>query len=223
MKTGDTQNKPEDWPAWIRHQLIRRGIRDERVLTVFAKTPRSRFVPAGLRVLGNEDAPIPIGGQQTVSQPYIIALSLQALQLTGSERVLDLGTGSGFQAALLSQLAAEVHTIEIRSRLHSAARIALERFGADNIHLHFGDGSLGLPEYAPYDAIVVGSRASKVPASLTRQLAVGGRLVIPVGEEESQNLLLIEKHADDQLTRKIIERVRFVPLMGIDGSGRVPD
>ena len=221
------RNKPraagQEWPLWIRRQLVSRGIRDERILRGFAEVSRARFVSAGFRSLAREDAPIPIGARQTVSQPYIIALSLEALALKGTEKVLDVGTGSGFQAVLLSRLAREVYTIEVRSKLHTAAKLAIEALGIGNIQMRFGDGSLGWPKAAPFDAIVVGSRAAQVPQALVDQLTPGGRMVIPVGGDGGQSLLLIEKAADGSLKKKVLERVLFVPLVGAQGNGTMPD
>ncbi len=209
-------------PRWIEHQLVRRGIRDERVLDAFARVPREAFVPAEFRARALVDAPIPIGCRQTVSQPYVIALSLEALALQGTETVLDVGTGSGYQAVLLSHLAAEVYTIEVYQRLYTTARLVIERLAKAPVHTRCGDGSLGWPEAAPFDAIVAGACARKPPPSLVQQLAPGGRLVLPLGSEDAQGLYLITRRPDGTVDKTLLERVLFVPLVGREGSGFLP-
>jgi protein-L-isoaspartate(D-aspartate) O-methyltransferase len=209
-------------PRWIVQQLVRRGITDERVLDAMARVPREAFVPAELRRRALSDAPLPIGCRQTVSQPFVIALSLQALELRGGERVLDVGTGSGYQAVLLSLLAGEVYTIEVHQRLYTNARIAIDRFARAPVHTRLGDGSLGWPEAAPFDAIVVGAYAPRLPAALLEQLAPGGRLVLPLGSEYSQLLYRIARRADGGLDKRLLERVLFVPLVGKQGTGFLP-
>ena len=210
------------WPAWIEHQLVRRGITDQHVLQAFSEMSRAPFVPRRFRGMAQADAPIRLGHQQTVSQPYIVALSLQALELKGDERVLDVGTGSGFQAVLLSRLAKAVYTVEIVSALHMNARLPIERYQQAPVYMKLGDGSLGWPENAPFDAIVVGSRAPKMPEPLVRQLVPNGRMVIPIGGESGQSLYRIKKLEDGTLERKILERVLFVPLTGKEGTGSFP-
>jgi protein-L-isoaspartate(D-aspartate) O-methyltransferase len=208
------------WPGWIEQQLVRRGISDGRVLAAFAAVPREAFVPAEHRAMAHADLPLPIGCRQTISQPYVVALSLQALGLSGAEKVLDVGTGSGYQAVLLSYLAAEVHTIEVLEQLYFNARLVVPRHQRAPVHLHLGDGSLGWAEAAPYLGIVVGARAPTVPPSLVAQLAVGGRLVIPVGGESSQVLYRLVKRPDGGLDKTLLERVSYVPLVGQEGTGR---
>jgi protein-L-isoaspartate(D-aspartate) O-methyltransferase len=209
-------------PRWIERQLVQRGIRDERVLDAFARVPREAFVPAEHRGRALVDAPIPIGCRQTVSQPFVIALSLENLALRGSERVLDVGTGSGYQAVLLSLLAAEVYTIEVHMRLYTHARLVIERLARGPVHTRCGDGSLGWPEAAPFDAIVCGACAPRVPPSLVAQLAPGGRMVLPIGGDLNQGLYRIVKRLDGSLERTLLERVLFVPLVGKEGSGLLP-
>lgn len=211
-----------EFPRWIEKQLIRRGIRDERVLEAFTAVPRVAFVPRNHRRQALMDAPIPIGCKQTVSQPYVIALSLQALALKGEERVLDVGTGSGYQAALLSHLAGEVHTIEIHQRLFTSARIAIEKHARSPVHTRFGDGSTGWPEAAPFDAIIAGACSPTPPPSLIEQLKTGGRLVLPVGCDRSQSLMRYVKKSDGSLDTTMLEWVLFVPLLGREGTGGKP-
>jgi protein-L-isoaspartate(D-aspartate) O-methyltransferase len=211
------------WPGWIERQLVRRGIQDERVLAAFAKVPRAAFVPPGYRSSALSDAPIPIGCRQTVSQPYVVALSLQAMALTGEETVLDVGTGSGYQAVLLSHLAREVYTIEYYQRLFTNARLVIERYARAPVHTRCGDGSLGWPEAAPFDAIVVGACSPAVPESLVTQLKPGGRLVLPVGGESSQRLMCYRKREHGALEKIMLEWVMFVPLVGRQGTGAMPD
>jgi protein-L-isoaspartate(D-aspartate) O-methyltransferase len=207
------------WPRWIERQLVRRGISDERVLRAFAAVPREAFVDPRYRALAYDDGPLPIGCHQTISQPYVVALSLAALRLTGAERALDVGTGSGYQAVLLSHLAREVFTIEVQQKLYFEARLVVPRFQLAPVQLRLGDGSLGWPEAAPFDAIVVGARAPKLPPSLMEQLAPGGRMVIPIGGEAGQALCLVTKSASGQVQQKVLERVSYVPLIGKQGTG----
>ncbi len=211
------------WPRWIENQLVRRGISSRGVLEAFAEVSRAHFVSPGNRGLATADVPIAIGCHQTLSQPYIIALSLEALELTGKERVLDVGTGSGFQAVLLSRLAAEVFTIEIHERLHFSARLVIEQRRQGPVYARLGDGSAGWPQQAPFDAIVVGARSPKLPPSLVEQLAPGGRMVIPLGEKRAQTLYKFTKAEDGSLQRRILERVLFVPLLGKEGTGGQPE
>ncbi|MDH4225715.1 MAG: protein-L-isoaspartate(D-aspartate) O-methyltransferase, partial [Deltaproteobacteria bacterium] len=194
-------------PDWIETQLVRRGITDRRVLEAMAAVDRGDFMPPTLTRMATYDGPLPIGCGQTISQPYVVALSLQGLALTGSEKVLDVGTGSGYQAALLARLAAEVFTVEAHHRLFITAKPALERAAGCPIHTRQGDGSLGWPEEAPFDAIVVGARAPRLPPSLADQLAPHGRLVIPLGGETSQTLYRIQKRADGSLDKLPLEQV----------------
>lgn len=207
---------------WIERQLVRRGIHDSRVLAAFERVPREAFVPPEHKTKALMDAPIPIGCRQTVSQPYVVALSLQALQLRGDERVLDVGTGSGYLAVLLSHLSEEVYTIEIHQRLYTNARMAIQRFARAPVHTRCGDGSLGWKEGAPFDAIVAGACAPKPPPSLVAQLATGGRMVLPVGNGHSQSLMRYTKEEDGTLSKKMLEWVLFVPLVGKEGTGTLP-
>lgn len=200
----------------VEQQIRRRGIGSARVLEAMRRVPRHEFVPADMQESAYEDRPLPIGEGQTISQPYMVASMTAALELEGAERVLEIGTGSGYQAAVLSCLAAEVFTIEVRAPLASAARERLERLGFANVHVHCGDGSLGLEECAPFDAILVSAAAPTVPAPLLDQLAEGGRLAIPVGWEEHQEFRILHKAAG-QITSRAVEECRFVPLIGRHG------
>jgi protein-L-isoaspartate(D-aspartate) O-methyltransferase len=200
----------------IEKQLRRRGISDSAVLGAMTAVPRHEFVAEELRSRAYEDVPLPIGGGQTISQPYIVAAMTAALHLQPSDRVLEIGTGCGFQAAVLSLLAKEVFTIERRPELAFAASATLARLGYANAHAHCGDGTLGLPDFAPFDAILVAAAAPSVPKPLLAQLAEGGRMILPVGDAEHQELQLIEKHGDTFPT-KMLEGCRFVPLVGYHG------
>jgi protein-L-isoaspartate(D-aspartate) O-methyltransferase len=200
----------------IEKQLRRRGITDSGVLAAMAAVPRHEFVSEELRTHAYDDLPLPIGGGQTISQPYIVAAMTAALHLRPSDRVLEIGTGCGYQAAVLSRLAGEVFTIERRPELASSASAKLARLGYSNVHVHCGDGTLGLPEFAPFDAILVAAAAPAVPKPLLAQLAEGGRMILPLGVAEHQELQLIEKRGD-AFSTKMLEGCRFVPLVGYHG------
>lgn len=197
-------------------ELQRKGIRDLTVLKAFDDVPRHQFIPTGLRHRAYEDAPIPIGQGQTISQPWVHAKYLELLALTGKERVLEIGTGSGFQTALLTKLAGQVFTIERIAPLAEQAREALRRCGIDHVIQRVGDGTLGWPEFGPYDAILVGAASPDVPQPLLDQLAEGGQLLIPVGDREGQTLLRIRRTADG-FERTKLDAMRFVPLIGAHG------
>lgn len=205
----------------IEKQLRRRGIHDAKVLAAIQEVPRHEFVPFELRAQAYSDVPLPIGSGQTISQPYIVAAMTGALCVQPSERVLEVGTGCGYQAAVLSQLAREVFTIERRAELASAASQTLSRLGYANVHVHCGDGTLGLPELAPFDAILVAAAAPAVPKPLLEQLAEGGRIIIPIGDADSQELQLIEKRGG-AFSSKMLEGCRFVPLVGYHGWQKSP-
>ncbi len=200
----------------VADQLKTRGIRDPRVISVFELTPRHVFVPEEERQWSYDDYPLPIGFNQTISQPYIVALMTQSLELTGSEKVLEIGTGSGYQAAILSQLAAEIHTIEIIPELAEKARITFTDLKIGNIYTHIGDGSVGQKQHAPYNAIVVTAAAPRIPRLLLDQLVDGGRLIIPVGSRGYQELELWTRTGTTFKSHTIIP-VAFVPLRGEEG------
>jgi protein-L-isoaspartate(D-aspartate) O-methyltransferase len=199
--------------AMIETQLRKRGVKDECVLRAMATVPRHEFVPAQSRELAYADEPLAIGGGQTISQPYIVAAMTEALHLCGSERVLEIGTGCGYQAAVLSLLSREVYSIECRPELARTAAERLQRLGYLNVHVHCGDGTLGLKEFAPYDAILVAAAAPALPKPLLEQLSEGGRMIAPVGSEEHQELVLVSRHGHD-FTSQYREGCRFVPLVG---------
>jgi len=197
----------------VEKQLRRRGISDFAVLAAMGAVPRHEFVPFELRERAYEDLPLPIGGGQTISQPYIVATMTEALRLDPEDRVLEVGTGCGYQAAVLSLLAKEVFTVECRSELAAAAASRLAALGFSNVHVHCGDGTLGMPEFAPFDAILIAAAAPAVPKPLLDQLAEGGRMILPVGNADEQELRLIEKDGT-QIRTNILEGCRFVPLVG---------
>jgi protein-L-isoaspartate(D-aspartate) O-methyltransferase len=205
-----------DRQRMIREQLESRDIHDQRVLEAMRQVPRHRFVPPEHRHLAYADGPLPIGSEQTISQPYIVALMTQLLGLQGEEKVLEIGTGSGYQAAVLAHLAAEVHTIELHDSLAKQAESTLKSLGLNNVHVHVGDGSKGWPEAAPYQGIIVTAGAPDVPRPLLTQLDEGGRLVVPVGSRGGQ---FLERwiRQDSEYRREQIAPVAFVPLFGKHG------
>lgn len=200
----------------INNQLLPRGIKDARVLQAMGKLPRDRFVEEALIGEVYNDHPLPIGHNQTISQPYIVALMTEALELTGDENVLEIGTGSGYQAAVLAELARRVCTVERIKPLLNIARRVLEELGYHNILFKAFDGTLGWEQYAPYEAILVTAGTPKIPAPLLEQLAEGGRLVIPVGNRFSQDLIRVTRHKQRTLEENL-GGCRFVNLIGVHG------
>ena len=196
----------------VGQQLKPRGIKDERVLAAMAKVPREEFIPAGARADAYEDGPLPIGYGQTISQPYIVAFMTEQLRPKPSDRVLEIGSGSGYQAAILAELVTDVYTIDIVEPLAKTAEATLQRLGYKNVHIKVGDGYKGWPEEAPFDAIIVTCAPEKVPQPLVDQLKDGGRMVIPVGERFAQQLYLLEKK-NGQLKESATLPVRFVPML----------
>jgi protein-L-isoaspartate(D-aspartate) O-methyltransferase len=206
-----------DWEArrdrMIESQLRARGIADARVLEAMRKVPRHLFVPEEYRWRAYDDSPLPIGHDQTISQPYIVGYMSEALELRPADRVLEIGTGSGYQAAILGELAAEVYTIEIVPELAERARAALEAAGYRNVHVRHGNGYLGWPEAAPFDRIIVTAAPDKVPQALVDQLAVGGIMVVPVGGVyDDQVMTILRKTEKGVITRETLP-VRFVPMV----------
>jgi len=203
--------------AWIDDQLVARGVHDPRVLDAMRRVPREAFVPPGMRPYAYDDRALAIGSGQTISQPYMVAAMTEALRLTGTERVLDVGTGSGYQAAVLAELAREVITIERRPELAEAARATLDALGYRSVDVIVGDGTLGSPAHAPFDGIIVAAGAPRVPDALREQLARdSGRLVIPIGPPEQQWLVVVTRAGDSFTESKGVGCV-FVPLVGADG------
>jgi protein-L-isoaspartate(D-aspartate) O-methyltransferase len=197
-------------------QLRRRGIADERVLAAMERVPRELFVPEPVRDRAYDDAALPIGDEQTISQPFMVARICEVLAVGENDRVLDVGTGSGYQAAVLAELGGAVHTIERLADLAERAREALAAAGYQRVHVHLGDGSKGLPEHAPFGAIAVAAAAPDVPVSLYEQLAPGGRLAIPVGGRRGQELRLVVRSPEGPAVLRSVP-CRFVPLIGAEG------
>jgi protein-L-isoaspartate(D-aspartate) O-methyltransferase len=210
-------DRASDRLAMVDKQLRRRDIADERVLAAMERVPRELFVPQSISARAYDDAALPIGEGQTISQPYMVARICEALSLRGHERVLDVGTGSGYQAAVLAELAGEVHTIERIPELAEEARATLDAAGyGDRVHVHVGDGTLGLPEHAPYAAIAVAAAAPEVPTTLYEQLEERGRLVVPIGGRRGQQLQLIVRSPEGPAVVRSVP-CRFVPLLGEEG------
>ncbi len=209
-----------DWPQeaerMVREQILARGVRNPRVLAAMRAVPRHLFVPPQEQRWAYADGPLPIGYGQTISQPYIVARMLELLDPQPEDKVLEVGTGSGYQAALLGLLANEVHTVERIPQLAEEAAARLAQLGLENVHVHVTDGTLGWPQAAPYDGIVVAAAAPKVPQALLAQLADGGRLIIPVGHRYGQTLERWVRHGDT-FHRERFEPVAFVPLIGQEG------
>lgn len=213
---SDDERYARDRRHMVESQLRQRGIRDERVLEAMQRIPRHHFAPPEQRPRAYGDHPIPIAEGQTISQPFIIARSLEALSLGGTESVFEVGTGSGYQTALLALLARVVYSMERHAALAHGARAILSQLGFNNIRIEVGDGTRGLPEFAPFDAIVVSAAAPSVPQSLLDQLSDNGKMVVPVGPPSAQELQLVRKQ-DGKTVVEVLEACRFVPLIGSEG------
>jgi protein-L-isoaspartate(D-aspartate) O-methyltransferase len=198
----------------VRDQIAARGIKDPAVLKAMRETPREQFMPPGVRAFAYQDQPVPIGYGQTMSQPYIVAFITEALDMTKTHRVLEIGTGSGYQAAILSSLAKEVYTIEILEQLAQSASATLNRLGYHNVIVRHGDGYRGWPDKAPFDRIVLTAAPPELPKTLIDQLKPGGKLIAPVGDQSAaQELTLVEKNVDGKITTRAVLPVRFVPMI----------
>ena len=230
ISTGAKEDEMSDFARqrqyMIKHHIEARGVRSPLVLEAMETVPRENFLPSHLREYAYEDAPLPIGEEQTISQPYIVAFMVEALGLSGGEKVLEIGAGSGYAAAVLSRIAGEVYTVERIGELAAKAAEKLEDLGYANVHVLHADGTRGWPEHAPYDAIIVAAGGPDVPRSLKQQLKVGGRLVIPVGKDpRTQELVRVTRLSEDEYKTEDIADVRFVPLLGEEGwaePGRKP-
>ncbi len=214
LSSYDDETYARERTRMVERQIKARGVIDPRVIKAMLSVPRHQFVPERRRASSYQDRPLPIGSGQTISQPYIVALMTELLEPDGADVVLEVGTGSGYQAAVLAEIVNKVYTIEIKEELGLLARERLAEMGYTNIDVHIGDGYNGLPEEAPFDGIIVTAAPDHIPAALTRQLKPGGRMVIPVGTAyEGQYLILITKKEDGQLQKKMILPVLFVPLL----------
>ena len=202
----------------VDRQIASRGVRDPRVLEAMRTVPREAFVAERFAELAYDDSPLPIGEEQTISQPYVVALMGEALEIRPEDKVLEIGSGSGYAAAVLSRLAREVYAVERHESLARDAEERLARLGYANVRILQGDGTLGWPEHAPYDAIVVAAGGPEVPPALLAQLAEGGRLVIPIGRDpRDQDLVRVRRRAEGSDVREVLGSVRFVPLIGAQG------
>jgi protein-L-isoaspartate(D-aspartate) O-methyltransferase len=212
---GRAQTTVTDFAAerdrMVKEQIVRRGVTGERVLAAVRKVPREEFVPPDSRAESYSDGPLPIGYGQTISQPYVVAFMTEQLQPQPTDRVLEIGTGSGYQAAVLAELVAEVYSIEIVEPLVKTAEATLQRLGYKNVHVKAGDGYKGWSEYAPFDAVIVTCAPDHVPQPLVDQLKEGGRMIIPVGPTLAQQLYLLEKR-NGQVRQSAVMDVRFVPM-----------
>ena len=202
----------------VQEQLLDRGIRDPLVLQAMAEVPRELFVPEAWQEYAYADSPLPIAQDQTISQPYVVAWMIEALALSPEDRVLEVGTGSAYGAAVLSRIVREVYTIERHKELAEAAERRLAQLGYTHVHVRYGDGTLGWPEEAPFDGIVVTASGPQIPSPLREQLSIGGRLVIPVGQTaDSQELVRLHRVSEKEMRRENLGSVRFVPLVGKGG------
>jgi protein-L-isoaspartate(D-aspartate) O-methyltransferase len=211
------KDRGEERREMVRRQIERRGVRDERVLAALSEVPREAFVSDELAEFAYDDTPLPIEAGQTISQPYIVALMIEALRPAPGDRVLEIGAGSGYAAAVMSRAVAEVYAVERHSELAALARRRLAALGYGNVHLRHGDGSLGWAEHAPYQGIAVAAGGPSIPRALLDQLAIGGRLVMPVGPARLQQLIRVTRTGESEYVREDLTDVRFVPLIGEQG------
>lgn len=212
MTASETQRA-----AMVEHQITARGISDAALLDAMRAVPREAFVPEALREYAYADSPLPIEAGQTISQPYIVALMIEAARIGPGDRVLEIGLGSGYAAAVMSRIAGRVYAIDRHDELTTLARERMAQLGYANVEIRTADGTAGWPENAPFDAILVAAGAPDLPAPLCRQLAAGGRLVIPVGDVDEQRLMRVTRTAKDSFDREDLGAVRFVPLVGAHG------
>jgi protein-L-isoaspartate(D-aspartate) O-methyltransferase len=218
------RNRTDDYAArreeMVERQIAARGVRSRRVLDAMKAVPREEFVPHNLREFAYENSPLPIGSGQTISQPYIVAFMIEALGLEGGEKVLEVGAGSGYAAAVLGQIAGRVYALERLPELAERAAAAVARLGYDNVVVRHGDGTQGWPEHAPFDAIVVAAGGPSVPDALKQQLRIGGRLVIPVDRDGSfQELVCVTRLGEEEFRERALAPVRFVPLISDTPGG----
>ena len=211
-ETAGTAERADERLRMVRRQLAGRDVQDQAVLAAMRRVPRHRFVPESQRAAAYEDHPLPIGHEQTISQPYIVGLMSQLAEIERGQRVLEIGTGSGYQAAVLAELGAEVYSIEIVEPLGRQASALLRELGYENVHVRVGDGYQGWPEHAPFDVVLLTAAPPVIPQPLLDQLAVGGRLIAPVGRGV-QNLVVVTRTSDG-LSRRSVIPVRFVPMTG---------
>jgi protein-L-isoaspartate(D-aspartate) O-methyltransferase len=218
-KWGAKESDVEQREQMVSAQILSRGIKDHRVLNAMKETPRHLFVSPEIAEMAYEDRPLPIGHGQTISQPYIVALMTELARLGAADRVLEIGTGSGYQAAILSRLVAQVYTIEYIEALGLEARKRLKDLHYDNVEVRIGDGYQGWPEHQPFDAILVTAAIERIPQPLLDQLKPGAQMIIPLGAEaESQNLVVVEKGRHGEIRRREVIPVRFVPFLGEKGT-----
>jgi protein-L-isoaspartate(D-aspartate) O-methyltransferase len=219
--SGQKMSMVQERRQMVEQQIRRRGVTDPAILNAMAAVPRELFVAPEYRIQSYDDTPLPIPAGQTISQPYVVALMIEALHLRPADRVLEIGTGSGYAAAVLSRMSREVYTVERHGELVAYARARFQELGYDNIQVRHGDGTLGWPEHAPYDGIVVAAGGPQIPLSLRQQLAPGGRMVIPVGRHrERQQLVRITRENEGDFRQEKLGHVRFVPLIGREGWRR---
>ncbi|MFN3467088.1 MAG: protein-L-isoaspartate(D-aspartate) O-methyltransferase [Candidatus Brocadiales bacterium] len=213
LRANEEESFARERKRMVEEQIVARGVKDKRVLSAMETVPRHLFVPEDIRAYSYLDTPLPIGSGQTISQPYIVAFMTELLTLKESDKVLEIGTGSGYQAAILSPIVREVHTMEIKRDLAKGAREILQRLGYDNVTVYAGDGYLGLPGEAPFDAIMITAATPEIPPALLDQLGPGGRMVVPIGQpSRTQNLTLVTKKSTGEISKEELAPVLFVPL-----------